>query len=115
MAEGSTHVRGTGKFFEFCAKRNQESWSPPKCFTSSGDGNCGAMTGSNLFYHSEQNLVFGPVLKGEEGSNTVTFCLGLELWYSTSKYTAKGTLLPALTWPDKVPGALYGHQLAAAV
>lgn len=67
-AEGSAHMKGTGKFFEFCAKRNRESQSPPKCFTSSEDGNCEATTGSNLFYHCELNLVFDPVLKGEEGS-----------------------------------------------
>lgn len=64
----STCVKGTGKFFKFCAKSNQESQRPPKCFISSEDGNCEAITGSNLVYHREPNLVFDPVLKGEEGS-----------------------------------------------
>lgn len=61
-------MKGTGKFFEFCAKRNRESLRPPKCFTSSEDGNCEVITGRNLFYHGELNLVFDLVLKGEEGS-----------------------------------------------
>jgi len=68
MTEGRAHVRGTQKFLEFCTKRNRESQSPPKCFTSSEDGNCEAITGSNLFYHCDLNLVFDLVLKGEEES-----------------------------------------------
>lgn len=38
VAEGSAHVKGTGKLFEFLAKRNQESQSPPRRFTSSEMG-----------------------------------------------------------------------------
>lgn len=117
VAEGSAHVKGTGKFFELCAKGNQESQSPPECFTSSEMG-----TGSFYWQWPVQplgaKLGVWPHLERWGGiclTLYMFFCPVLELWSSLSKYIAKGSFLPLLTWPDGAPGALHRHQLAAVL